>query len=337
MSVTHLSEAAPSPPVLQPAFVRTVDRRLVHRRAVHEVFLTGGIREDERNSIAYAQLPIAHPYYLDTAPGPARYDALLLTECARQACTYVAHTQYDVPADWVLLAAVTEIELTDPGALRVGREPAELTMRMHSTPTRRAGSLRVMDTDIRLEINGTHAGFVHGSGRYLTADEYRLLRAGDGEGPRSTSMALTRAGNSVPVPARLVGRRDAGNVVLADGRQVDGGATARLDVPGDHPSIFDHALDHYPAMVLLDGAVRMTALSYALSTGSSDPDIAISRLAAEFDRFAELDAPVELTARLDRVVGNRLDAVVAVSQQGQLLCEVAVSALVTETPAGEHR
>ncbi|MET8765537.1 AfsA-related hotdog domain-containing protein [Streptomyces sp. NPDC004658] len=44
-----------------------------------------------------AQLPLSHPYFPDQDTPTARYDAQLLTECCRQAGTYVAHTQWPPP------------------------------------------------------------------------------------------------------------------------------------------------------------------------------------------------------------------------------------------------
>ncbi|MFD6909770.1 AfsA-related hotdog domain-containing protein [Streptomyces sp. NPDC060077] len=76
-------------------FVRSVDRRLLHRRALSEVFLTDTAAVDGQRFLAGAELPSSHAYFTDH-PGHTAVDPVLLLECARQAETYGAHRHLGV-------------------------------------------------------------------------------------------------------------------------------------------------------------------------------------------------------------------------------------------------
>ncbi|MFI6442526.1 AfsA-related hotdog domain-containing protein [Streptomyces sp. NPDC050759] len=324
------------------SFQQTVDRVLVHRHAVNEVFLTDLVPIDRDTCVIGAQLPLSHPYFLDQRAPTARYDALLLTECCRQAGTYVAHTQYGVARDWVFLAAATSIELERTDVLEVGDSPGELTLEVHSRPSFRGGRLRSVRTRLDLSMAGERIGVMEGEGRYLDREEYGLLRQGGrgGQVPLSSALGVEPAG--VPVAPRLVERRDPRNVLLVDAHGTTEGVAARLWVSGRHATIFDHPLDHYPAMALLEAAAQATTLAVRLdgaSSGRADgafaartdgADVRITGLAADYVRFAEVDADVDITATITErppAAGHGpLAANVVFRQRGAVLTEIAVSA-----------
>jgi hypothetical protein len=312
------------------SFQQTVDRLLVHRHAVNEVFLTDLVPIDRDTCVIGAQLPLSHPYFLDQRAPTARYDTLLLTECCRQAGTYVAHTRYGVARDWVFLAASTAIELEHTDVLAVGDRPGELTLEVHSRPSFRGGQLRSVRTHLELSIGGERVGAMEGEGRYLTREEYGLLRQGGRSGQVPLSSALSAEPTGVQVTPRLVGRRDPRNVLLVDGRSDAEGVAARLWVSGRHATIFDHPLDHYPAMALLEAAAQATSLAVRLDGRAGDADVRIVALNADFVRFAEVDTDVDITARIIEwpTGGGPGPAVASVvfRQNGAVLTEARVGA-----------
>jgi 2-oxo-3-(phosphooxy)propyl 3-oxoalkanoate synthase len=81
--------------------------------------------------------------------------------------------------------------------------------------------------------------------------------------------------------------------VLADPERDDDTLTARLAPRFDHPSLFDHSYDHYPAMVLMEAARQLSLLALD-GTGR---DAVATGFDAGFERFAELDAPITARAR----------------------------------------
>lgn len=321
------------------SFRRTVDRSLVHRYAVSEVFITDLVEVDRETSLIAAQLPVSHAYFLDSAPGPARYGLTLLTECARQASTYVAHARYGVPREWKFLMASMTAEIADDDALVVGDRPGELVMTARTEGEGRGGDLRSLRAELDLALGGVPVGRITGEGRYLTPEEYEFLRAGDrtGNPPLSSRFAAV---DGVPVPPALLGRADQRNVLLTDARRTPGGVTARLGVPGTHPTIFDHPLDHLPGMALVEAAAQAAGLAVLMEcpdgprAGRGGPCDAAA-MSAVFTRFAELDTPVDVTAvlRPDAPPGGpRLrPAAVTLAQAGYPVAEFE---LTVRMPAG---
>ena len=78
---------------------RTLDRRLVHRSAVSEVFLTDVAQLGESSYAVAVHVPAHHHYYADHSTGRPIVDPLFLLEAARQAQACVAHGFLGVPAD----------------------------------------------------------------------------------------------------------------------------------------------------------------------------------------------------------------------------------------------
>lgn len=304
-------------------FQQCVDRSLVHRRSVSEVFITDLVETGPDTCLIGAQLPMAHVYFLDSARSPAAYGPTLLAECARQACTYLAHRRYRVPLGWCFLMAELALWITDPDALTVGERPAELTMLATTDAVVRAGRLRALTAELELELDGRPVARITGQGRYLDSEEYEFLRSGDRPGglvPMSHMLPARMAG--IPVPPRLVGRGSAANVLLADARSVRHGVEARLHVLGTHPTIFDHPLDHYPGMALMEAATQATLLALALHRPDASPDLVVSEVHGVFTRFAELDAQVRVLASIGEAAcdtGTRVT--VTFDQRGAQLAE----------------
>lgn len=322
-----LAEPEAAPPKSDLTFARTIDRSLVHRHSVNEVFITDMVAAEPGRYLLAAQLPLSHSYFLDSAGGPSRYGIALLAECTRQACTYLAHVAFDVPRGWMFLMSDMSARLHDGAALLVGDRPAELTMAARAEAEQRGGRARSLTVALDLWIGGTLVGRMSGSGMYLTDEEYAFLRAGGRDGaqvPLSTSIPDGAGG--VPVPPALVGRTDPRNVVLADGRGTADGAAARLSVQGRHPTIFDHPLDHYPGMALIEGATQATLLALALRDPSAPPARIIA-LGGSFGRFAELDADVQLRAVLDGPADAAdVPARVSFTQSGSAIATLRVTA-----------
>jgi 2-oxo-3-(phosphooxy)propyl 3-oxoalkanoate synthase len=308
-------------------FNRTVDRSLVHRRAVSEVFVTDLVEIDSKTRLIGAQLPKSHSFFLDTPRTAPRYDILLLTECARQGCTFLAHALYDVPADWMFLMTQVSTEIFDGPALDLGDRPAELEILARQDDAEvRNGRLRTLRASLELSIGGVRVGRMTGDGRYLTTEEYGFLRSGHRDGPTPLSTDLAHA-RGVPVQPGLVGRREPLNVLLVDARRTPEGAQAVLAVPAEHPTIFDHPLDHYPGMALLEAGSQAALLAAVLDEPGRGPG-RVTSLRGRFAGFAELDVEVLVQARFadpantkpDR--DGRVPVRVAFSQAGSQIASI---------------
>jgi len=136
MNQRRLPRETPHYPVRadpQLEFQRTVSRRLVHRAAVAEVFVTDAVVLGEDHFLVGGQWPRDHALYHPDAQ--RRSDPLLFAETIRQALVYLAHWHYEVPLTHRFVGYDMDFEITDPGALCVGGRPmpVELEARWHWT------------------------------------------------------------------------------------------------------------------------------------------------------------------------------------------------------------
>ncbi|MEU7163411.1 ScbA/BarX family gamma-butyrolactone biosynthesis protein [Streptomyces morookaense] len=286
------------------AFERPVERSLVHRRSVTEVFVTDAAQISENTFAVAAQLPRAHRYFTDHLVRPALVDPLLILECCRQAATTVAHAYLGVAADSAFLVTRWGTRLDRPDALVAGdEEPDELALQVGARDVKvRNGRVMAASLDMELFLRGSWIGSSTVSAGYLQAGRYADYRALRRSTPPPLSAALPRERPADLAPSGSVGRHLAENVVLADASAGPGGAQARLDAAAHNLSLYDHPLDHVPAMALLEAA-RQAAV-FAAGQGDVADGWYATGLEAEFGRFVELDATTRVTARPSSTSGT---------------------------------
>lgn len=323
---TTAVRARTTAPVRTPlTYGRTVDRALVHRAALAEVFLTDAQRVDEHRFLVAAQLPRAHPYYTDHLNG--RLDPLLLLECCRQAETLAAHEYLGVPAGTAFLLSAWSLRMdTDPPA--TGAVPGELSIDVAiSEPRWREGRLRALRYRMTPALDGTPLGEVSIRVGYVPADAHAALRTRQRGGAPPSSATVAAQGKDWPAAAYRVGRADPANVVLAGARRSAVGAAATLRVPTGHPSMFDHPLDHVPGMVLTEAA-RQIALLASDDRRGSLARTRVRALQGTFARYVELDAPVTLTARIPDGDPSAPVVAVRVEQAGATSAELVLELVI---------
>ena len=270
------TEAAGNPARL----TATVPRQYVHRAAVAEVLLTGW-RPTRDGFALTAQWPRGHSFFL-VQPG-RRYDPLIVAETVRQVGLLLAHAEFGVPLDHRFL--MRELAFTaDPEALRLGSAPAELDLEVTCSDIGRRGR-HLSGMRYRVEIRQDGRWTAGGSAWFAcsSAAVYRRLR---GESrPPAAGRALTE-----PVCPALVGRVDAGDVVLSpaddEDRPAHGRASRwRLRVDQAHPVLFDHPVDHVPGMLLLEAARQ------AGQAVCSPTRVIPASLHSSFRKYVEPDQP----------------------------------------------
>ncbi|WP_329275281.1 ScbA/BarX family gamma-butyrolactone biosynthesis protein [Streptomyces sp. NBC_01451] len=331
----------------------TVPRGYVHRAAVAEVFLTGweaaptapaalasaaspaASPTGSDSFVVRAQLPRGHALF---APAHGHQDPLLLLESIRQAGTLLSHAEYGVPFGhqflmWGLSFAAT------PAALTAGATPTDVELHTvcHDI-VRRGRTISGMRYDVSVRRDGVPVATGGASFGVTSPAVHRRLREGR---PTTVDRALP-----APVDPADVGHTDPGNVLLAapartggaNGRVsggVRGGANRwanrwELRVDTDHPILFDHPVDHVPGMLLIEAARQ------AARAATGRPDALLLGLESRFTRYAELDAPCWIEARVARpgAVGpgraQDLRVHVLATQQGE---RVFAADLVLRDPA----
>lgn len=281
-------------PLPEPSFAGTVDLALIHRGNPSEAFLTDLVPTGPHDFVAGAVLPAEHPHYRGhTGPSRAR-DPLLLLECARQAETCAAHAQFGVEPDARFVLRTWSAELTPGGLAPPGRTELTITA-VTRNPKLMRDRIRGLDYELVLWEAGTRIGVVRMEVGYVSGSAYTVLRARKHNGSLPSSDDLGPTSGTRIDPAR-VGRLRATDVVLLD---VEGDAalvTARLRVPTENPSLFDHAQDHVPAMVLMEAARQLATLATHEWGGAAPDHSTLVSMRASFAAYAELAEPVELRA-----------------------------------------
>lgn len=302
MTATPTSVTAPEQPPVDRAlsFASTVDRSLVHRDSLGEVFVTDLRSDGESGYRAAAQLPRSHAYYGDHLLRPRAHDPILLLEAARQAALAGAHAFYGIPAEDKFILTFLRIHLLRPLLLTVRDAPLALTMDVSITDRKiREGRTVGLDHTIGLSVGGTTIGWAGVGLRFRDAAGYRALRLTGRDGVEPLSSAALPPGTGpvgAPATPYLVGRGDPDNVLLLDPEPRDGAVHAVLRVPAGHPSLFDHPQDHLPGMVLAEAARQLALFAALDSSGTSSAKNVLTELNVTFTRFGELEPATYLSA-----------------------------------------
>ncbi|MGL5865502.1 MAG: ScbA/BarX family gamma-butyrolactone biosynthesis protein [Dermatophilaceae bacterium] len=262
----------------------TVDRTLVHRRSLAEVFITDLAGSEGHTIRAAAQWPRQHPYF-DTGDGV--YCLLLGAETFRQATIAGLH-QAGLAAldDQFVMKRMGVAWIGEPP--RIGDRPLDLVVTVRMTPTGPRGRY-----DLQVTVADAGRDLMTGWGVVvmLRPAVYAALRRG------RTEPGIRTDGDAT-LDHAAVSRTRARDVVLAGSE--NGPWDLRVDTR--HPSLFDHPADHVPGMLLFEAA-RQAAL---LTTGGQR----VVSVGADFDAYVELDEPATVDlARAD-------DSLVVTVRQG---------------------
>jgi 3-hydroxymyristoyl/3-hydroxydecanoyl-(acyl carrier protein) dehydratase len=79
-------------------------------------------------------------------------------------------------------------------------------------------------------------------------------------------------------------------------RAAGNGIEADLVVDPDDPVFFDHELDHFPGMLILESARQTAHVAWARQHGVAPQSVVTVSCSARFLGFCELDAPVTCSA-----------------------------------------
>ncbi|GGX06471.1 AfsA-related hotdog domain-containing protein [Streptomyces chryseus] len=321
------TQTAPEIPsaTVELSYGRTVDRSLVHRAAVSEVFVTDILPLALKKVRAAVQLPLIHGYYSDHLQRPALYDALLLLESGRQAAIAGSHTHIGLSEGTMMIVDSFRLSLSGLGELLVGAEPGRLRIDTDyiGKPTRR-GRYRKGKVAQRFWIGDTEVGEHEMDVLFINRHENEVLR----HSQRGTPAPLTSdfpdqdpaAGDGARVEPARVGRGNPLNVVLSHAETSPSGVAAEVTPRFANRALFDHVYDHLPAMTLVEAARQLALLTV-------DDPLATYAVGfeARFSRFAELDEPVRAAAPRPAPAGGRGEVPVRFHQGDAEIARVTVT------------
>ncbi|AZM90835.1 MULTISPECIES: AfsA-related hotdog domain-containing protein [Streptomyces] len=303
---TQVIEDATSSVIQDIDYGRTIERALVHRSAITEVFVTDVQTLRPMAVTAGIHLPLTHLYYSDHRSRPKLHDSLIFLEAGRQVSIAGSHVHVGIPIDTIAIVNTFQFQMKNLYALEVGRETGtpRIDTDFFGTPARN-GRFRKGRLVQRIHMGDVHVGDHSMDVLFLKKHENEILRQAQRGTPAPLSSQFTEdvvsrtAGRVAP---ELVGRDNPLNVVLTE-PQVTGDSVVAQVVPRfDNPALFDHAYDHLPAMTLVEAARQVAVYSAGTAgraPGEAPLPVYASGFEAEFHRFAELDVP--LTVSADRV------------------------------------
>ncbi|MBB1154446.1 MULTISPECIES: AfsA-related hotdog domain-containing protein [Amycolatopsis] len=312
-----------TPTALEPlGTAATIDRKLVHRTALEEVFLTGFRSLPDGRFAGSARLPRAHRYYNDHTNHPAVHDPVAIFECVRQMLLCALHLHHDAPAGMKAITAACRMDLTDPLALKLDKGyDLDLlgTVAMHKE--REGVTVRVLH-EVEVRLGSTVLGTIAVDTAQKDEQRYQDLRMAfrDTKPPMSDDLLASEPLSRVP--PYLVGRQERDNVLLLGPEVRDGTLTGRLRVPVSHPGMFDHPQDHVPGPVMMEAARQAGTLLAGELFGQASSKTVLVGLDAAYTRFAELDSDILITA----TAGSGATEPIAVRflQEGEPVAEMTI-------------
>lgn len=273
-----------SAPVSEPDTIRT----LVHKRFPENVLLTGIRACAEDHFICTGRIPAAHPLFNDAGRTP-REDILFYTEVGRQASLAVTHAYLNVGLDEVFIFEGSTAALTTAaGRVSPPAETVEFDIKVTETVRRRNTVSRVV-ADYTASVGGDVVFAGRGTWNIQPAALFRRLRRGT---------AVATAPDAVQRRTAALSNR----AIFPLETHTDGTIGSSLIVDTTHPFFFDHACDHVPGMLLLEGcaqlALRACAGSELVPAGDDRSHrMVIVAYEVNFTQFVEYDLPTTLTAR----------------------------------------
>lgn len=271
----------------------TVDRRLVHRSCVSEVFITDFIQQADLSYRLAAQVPASNLYFADTSSQSPASDIRFLVEALRQA-SIVSISEATCDPDLALVVKSASTRLA--GAGRTKRLPGELGIATSLTWTSiRRGRPRA---GVCLqEVSDLHTGEVLCTqelhGMLFLREEALALREGvRGSAPPSSDQWRAATSDDPRLAGGVALSSDPRNLTLRDLEISQESARALLSPPWSNGALFDHGYDHVPMQVLLEAAFQA---SHAVCGGPQQWEA----IESSFEGFVELDSPTTVAAHSD--------------------------------------
>jgi 2-oxo-3-(phosphooxy)propyl 3-oxoalkanoate synthase len=285
------------PPLIQLAttdrielsFEQTVPRSLVHKRSLENVLLTEIGASAEDRFFCAGRVPAAHRFFNDAGRSP-HTDILFFTELGRQASLAVSHRFLGVAQEDAFIFEGSEAILA-PGAWTAAlhESPDAVFVDIHAREITRRRN------DVVSRVVADHVMWIGGEQVFLGTGAWTIQPAALFQRLRRSSARVAPPAaptGTCPTPRARLARTSGDNVVISPPQAGIAGTswTASLIVDPGHPYFFDHACDHVPGMLLLEGCSQL-ALAADATTGRA----CVASYDMRFGQFVECDRPATLT------------------------------------------
>ncbi len=265
---------------LRVSWSRSIDKRLVHKEAVGDVFLTDMRCKNPDTFYAGAQWPARHHYFLSSSN---TLDPMIFAETLRQVTIAIAHEYFDVPMNYRFimrrLTLAFEKSATHSQSI-IDARCRNLTLEVRVRDIVRAkGVLKSSITEVYFWCGSELLGTGTGDLLVLRPDVYVRMRSPSKQLAKDPIIRQDAALSSSGVDVRSLHGRAAQTHSL------------RFDL--SHPVFFDHPVDHLPGMLIIE-ACRKTLESIDFVdnvTGGGD----VISLDAIFHNFLELQTDTTIS------------------------------------------
>jgi hypothetical protein len=307
-------------------FDATVDPRLVWKLAPEQTFVTGWLRDTEREEFRIGiRVPRAHLRFSDTLN--PYLDVMLLAEVANQAGVIVAAELLDVPLDSTFLLRRFAVELDPLKHNRIGPDSTGLMLTTDREgvffKSRRTGRPPTGWMICQCAIEGRPSGTLEVQGVWVTDEMYQAFRRAGG------NVEAEEDGHGVLDPEPETGRalpRNRAIARLEPAGEPRAYATTVL-VDEEDPTYYERPLDHVPGLLLFEAAKQAATAAVCRERSVPASRVVIGSAELKFSRFAELYAPSRCRVELSEDL-NTIDA--ELTQAGRRLSRMKLGASVLE-------
>ncbi|WP_413453956.1 AfsA-related hotdog domain-containing protein [Erwinia persicina] len=264
------------------------DQRLLHKNEHNEVFLSFCNQSNASEYIAHALLH-EHHYYNDHIRPLT--DLMNLLECARQAETYIVHKFEKQPLDTRFILTGWACNFTANFIPTTDLLNHYVTLKIMTNNTRRVKQrLFSQSYNIGIYQDSLHIADVNMSVKYMTDNAYCVVRKEKIKGYLLKS--ILKLDKESRINPERVFRSAENNVVVDMPVFNENIIISKLAVNMDNTAYFDHAQDHYPAMVLMEAGKQNCQLWIYKSEVGVFP--VLIEMKSNFFHYAELNKDVEI-------------------------------------------
>ncbi|HAT1685347.1 TPA: hypothetical protein I8Y21_006205 [Klebsiella oxytoca] len=215
-----------------------------HKKNESEIFITETSRISDNHFEAKFKLITSHYFYSDFLACTTKINPLFLLECARQAETYLSHTEFGIALDskflldsWSITYYPTKFKHTE--ALK-----ADIYTEYSSIKKTNKNVFNII-----FKIDETTIASVKINVRYITGHCYKLIRKSPDK--------ITSTGVILPLPPIYVCYSIQGNVILANLNDTGPYINAIININKYNKSFNDHEQDHITGMNLTEAAKQL--------------------------------------------------------------------------------